>query len=41
MEKLALFTHEDIDSVFSPRPITIDQCKKIFRYAFEGKDIDF
>jgi len=41
MEKLALFTYEDIDSIFSPRPITIDQCKKIFQYTFEGKDIDF
>lgn len=41
MEKLALYTYEDIDSIFSPRPITIDQCKKIFRYALEGKELDF
>ena len=41
IEKLTLFTYEDIDSFFSPRPITIDQCKELFRYALEGKDIDF
>lgn len=41
MEKLVLYTVEDIDSYFSPRPMTADQCEKIFRYAYEGKDIDF
>jgi len=41
MEKLVIYTVEDIDSYFSPRPMTADQCEKIFRYAYEGKDIDF
>jgi alcohol dehydrogenase class IV len=41
MEKLVLFTVEDIDSYFSPRPMTADQCEQIFRYAYEGKDVDF
>ena len=41
MEQLVLYTVEDIDSYFSPRPMTTDQCEKIFHYAYEGKDIDF
>jgi alcohol dehydrogenase class IV len=41
MEDLVLYTVEDIDSYFSPRPMTADQCEKIFQYAYEGKDIDF
>jgi alcohol dehydrogenase class IV len=41
MEQLVLYTIEDIDTFFSPRPMTADQCEKIFRYAYEGKDIDF
>jgi len=41
MEKLVLYAYEDIDTLFSPRPITPDQCEYIFRYAYEGKDVDF
>ena len=41
LEKLILYTVEDISSFMSPRPMTEDQCEKIFRYAYEGKDIDF
>jgi alcohol dehydrogenase class IV len=41
MEKLVPYCLEDIDSVFSPRPMTAAQCEKILRYAYEGKDIDF
>ncbi len=41
MEMLVLYSVEDIDSYFSPRPMTAEQCEKIFWYAYEGKDIDF
>lgn len=41
MDKLVLYTVEDIDTYFSPRPMTPDQCAKIFQYAYDGKDIDF
>lgn len=41
MEKLVLYAYEDIDTIFSPRPITMAECEEIFRYAYEGKDIDF
>jgi len=38
---LVTYSVEDIDTVFSPRPITEAQCEKILWYAYEGKDIDF
>lgn len=41
MENLVLYSCEDICHFFSPRPMTTDQCEKIFRYAYEGKDVDF
>jgi alcohol dehydrogenase class IV len=41
MDRLVLYTMEDIDTYASPRPMTAEQCEKIFRYAYEGKDIDF
>jgi alcohol dehydrogenase class IV len=41
MEMLVLYSTEDIDSVFTPRPMTPAQCEKILRYAYDGKDIDF
>lgn len=41
METLVLYSMEDIDSVFTPRPITPAVCEKVFRYAYKGKDIDF
>jgi alcohol dehydrogenase class IV len=41
MEKMVLYTVEDITSFFSPRPMTAKQCERIWQYAYEGKDIDF
>jgi alcohol dehydrogenase class IV len=41
METLVLYTVEDVDTVFSPRPMTAAECEKIFRYAYDGMDIDF
>ena len=41
MDDLVLYAMEDIVSFSSPRPMTADQCEKIFHYAYEGKDIDF
>jgi alcohol dehydrogenase class IV len=41
METMIPYTMEDIDTIFSPRPMTAAECEKIFRYAYEGKDIDF
>jgi alcohol dehydrogenase class IV len=41
METLVLYSVEDIDSVFTPRPITPAQSEQILRYAYDGRDIDF
>jgi len=41
MEKLVIYAYEDIDTFFSPRPITMAQFEQVFRYVYEGKDIDF
>lgn len=41
MEFLVRYSMDDIDTASSPRPITSEQCEKIIRYAYEGKDIDF
>jgi len=41
MERMVHYTLEDIDTIFSPRPITAKQCEKIWKYAYHGKDIDF
>lgn len=41
METLVQYSMEDIDSVFTPRPLTPAVCEKVFRYAYEGKAIDF
>lgn len=41
MERLVQYAYEDVDSYFSPRPVTKVQCERIFRCAFEGEDIDF
>ncbi len=41
MEMLVTYTHEDINTPLSPRPITKKECEKVFRYAYEGRDIDF
>ncbi|MBW2366325.1 MAG: iron-containing alcohol dehydrogenase [Deltaproteobacteria bacterium] len=31
----------DPTNYMAPRPVTKDQCERIYRYAYEGKDIDF
>jgi alcohol dehydrogenase class IV len=41
METMIPYTMEDIDTIFSPRPMTAAECEKIFRYAYDGMDIDF
>jgi alcohol dehydrogenase class IV len=41
MEKMVVYTYEDIDTIFSPRPITSEQCETIFRCAYEGTDVNF
>jgi len=41
MERMILYTLEDIDTIFSPRPISAKQCEKMWDYAYHGKDIDF
>jgi len=41
MDTLVQYTCEDIDTLYSPRPMTAAECEKIFRYAHAGRDIDF
>jgi alcohol dehydrogenase class IV len=41
METLVQYTCEDIDTLFSPRPMTAEQCARIFRCAHVGRDVDF
>jgi alcohol dehydrogenase class IV len=41
LAKLVAYSYGDISCYLSPRPITAEQCEKVMRYAFEGKDIDF
>lgn len=41
MERLIHYTREDIDSIFSPRPMSEENCEKFWHYAYHGKDIDF
>ena len=41
MATLVQYTCEDIDTLFSPRPMTPGQCEQILRYAHAGKDVDF
>jgi len=38
---LALHSFEDPSMFQSPRPVTLEQCETLFRYAYEGKDVDF
>jgi alcohol dehydrogenase class IV len=40
-DKLVKFAVEDVDCYLSPRPITAAQCAQVFRYAYDGRDIDF
>jgi len=41
MERMVLYSYEDIDTVFSPRPITPAQMEQLLNCAYEGKDVDF
>jgi alcohol dehydrogenase class IV len=41
LPELVAYSYGDISCYLSPRPITAEQCEKVMRYAFEGKDIDF
>ncbi len=41
METMVVYTYEDIDTIFSPRPITSAQCETIFRCAYDGTDVNF
>jgi alcohol dehydrogenase class IV len=41
LEMLVEYAAGDISCFLSPRPVTKAQCEKIFRCAYEGKDIDF
>ena len=41
IEKLTLYGSEDPSVFQSPRPVTMEQCQRLFRYAYEGKDVDF
>lgn len=41
LDKLVQYAYEDVDSYLSPRPITAAQCAQVFRYAYDGRDIDF
>ena len=41
LPKLTELAHGDISSILSPRPVTVAQCEKIMRYAYDGMDIDF
>jgi alcohol dehydrogenase class IV len=40
-DKLVKYAFEDVDCYLSPRPITAAQCAQVFRYAYDGRDIDF
>jgi alcohol dehydrogenase class IV len=39
--KLVQYAYEDVDCYLSPRPITAAQCAQVFRYAYDGRNIDF
>lgn len=41
MDKLVLDAMDDPQIFGGPRPITVEQCRQLFKYAYEGKDIDF
>lgn len=41
MPRLVQYAYEDVDTYFSPRPITPLQCEKLFRYAYQGRHVDF
>lgn len=41
IDKLVLYGFEDPSVFTNPRPLTMEQCEQLFRYAYEGKDVDF
>jgi hypothetical protein len=41
LPKLVEYAYGDICCFLSPRPITAEQCEKVMRYAYDGRDIDF
>jgi alcohol dehydrogenase class IV len=41
LDKMSQEAYEDITNLLVPRPITVEQCRRVFEYAYEGKDIDF
>jgi len=41
IDRLVEYAAGDISCYLSPRPIAPAQCERVFRYAYEGKDIDF
>lgn len=41
MEEMVTFAVEDIDTFFSPRPITRPESEKFLQCAYYGRDIDF
>ncbi|MBC8477562.1 MAG: iron-containing alcohol dehydrogenase, partial [Dehalococcoidia bacterium] len=40
-DTVVLHSFEDPSMFQSPRPATLEQCETLFRYAYEGKDVDF
>jgi len=41
MGTLVRYTREDVDTLFSPRPMSPEECERIFRCAHAGTDVDF
>ena len=41
LDKLSLYSVEDPSAFQSPRSTTKEQCERLFRYAYEGRDVDF
>ncbi len=40
-DTVVLHSFEDPSMFQSPRPATLEQCEVLFRYAYDGKDVDF
>lgn len=41
LQRLVMYAYEDPCNFQNPRPITMGEYEKFFRYAYEGKDLDF